>query len=228
MSCNTGVRPARRRAARRRQGQGRRPQAFGFETDADRSTGDDDNGMPVAASETGDDARTRTAATTRPALAQSCIGQNNVRMTPLQGALIAAAVANNGRQMRPYLVAAAARPGPDHQPLHGRAEGAAPAGRQRRGRRRPAGDDDQRRRERHRQQRRRSTASRSAARPAPRRTREDRAGPRLVHRLRDEGRPAGRRGRACSWRTRAAAAAREAARIAGQVMRAVVTDREGS
>jgi peptidoglycan glycosyltransferase len=39
-----------------------------------------------------------------PALAQSCIGQRDVVMTPLQGALIASAVANGGSQMRPYLV----------------------------------------------------------------------------------------------------------------------------
>jgi peptidoglycan glycosyltransferase len=39
-----------------------------------------------------------------PALAQSAIGQREVAMTPLQGAMIAAAVANNGSQMRPYLV----------------------------------------------------------------------------------------------------------------------------
>jgi len=38
------------------------------------------------------------------ALAQSSIGQANVRMTSLQGALIAATVANGGKQMRPYLV----------------------------------------------------------------------------------------------------------------------------
>ena len=38
------------------------------------------------------------------ALAQSAIGQRDVRMTPLQGAMIAAAVANGGTQMRPYLV----------------------------------------------------------------------------------------------------------------------------
>ncbi|MFV2104429.1 peptidoglycan D,D-transpeptidase FtsI family protein [Micromonospora sp. LOL_024] len=38
------------------------------------------------------------------ALAQSSIGQRDVRMTPLEGAMIAAAVANNGSQMRPYLV----------------------------------------------------------------------------------------------------------------------------
>ncbi|GAB3949402.1 hypothetical protein GCM10027614_48170 [Micromonospora vulcania] len=38
------------------------------------------------------------------ALAQSSIGQRDVRMTPLQGAMIAGAVANGGTQMRPYLV----------------------------------------------------------------------------------------------------------------------------
>jgi peptidoglycan glycosyltransferase len=39
-----------------------------------------------------------------PALAQSCIGQKDVRMTPLQGALIASTVASGGEQLRPYLV----------------------------------------------------------------------------------------------------------------------------
>ncbi|MGH3544904.1 MAG: peptidoglycan D,D-transpeptidase FtsI family protein [Mycobacteriales bacterium] len=39
-----------------------------------------------------------------PKLAQSGIGQRDVRMTPLQGAMIASAVANNGSLMRPYLV----------------------------------------------------------------------------------------------------------------------------
>jgi peptidoglycan glycosyltransferase len=39
-----------------------------------------------------------------PALAQSSIGQRDVRMTPLEGAMIAGAVANGGTQMKPYLV----------------------------------------------------------------------------------------------------------------------------
>ncbi len=39
-----------------------------------------------------------------PKLAQSGIGQRDVRMTPLQGAMIASAVANSGSLMRPYLV----------------------------------------------------------------------------------------------------------------------------
>jgi penicillin-binding protein A len=38
------------------------------------------------------------------ALAQTSFGQRDVRMTPLQGAMISAAVANQGTLMRPYLV----------------------------------------------------------------------------------------------------------------------------
>jgi penicillin-binding protein A len=38
------------------------------------------------------------------ALAQTSIGQRDVRMTPLQAAMIAATVANGGTQMKPYLV----------------------------------------------------------------------------------------------------------------------------
>jgi peptidoglycan glycosyltransferase len=38
------------------------------------------------------------------ALAQSSIGQRDVKLTPLQGAMIAGAVANRGRLMKPYLV----------------------------------------------------------------------------------------------------------------------------
>src|SRR5262249_62258759 len=38
------------------------------------------------------------------ALAQPCIGQREVKMSPLQGARIAATVANGGSQMRPYLI----------------------------------------------------------------------------------------------------------------------------
>jgi peptidoglycan glycosyltransferase len=39
-----------------------------------------------------------------PALAQTAIGQRDVRATPLQMALVAAAVANDGESMRPHLV----------------------------------------------------------------------------------------------------------------------------
>jgi hypothetical protein len=75
---------------------------FGFGT---RPTlqGDDANAMGVAASEvgplTGADGRVD-----RTAIGQSCLGQRDVRMTPLLGALIAAGIANDGRQRRPYVV----------------------------------------------------------------------------------------------------------------------------
>jgi penicillin-binding protein A len=76
---------------------------FGFEQE-DLTCGRLDNdGLPVAASHTGD-MQNPDGGVDPAALAQSSIGQKDVRMTPLQGALIAAAVANNGRQMRPYLV----------------------------------------------------------------------------------------------------------------------------
>ncbi|MQA27309.1 MAG: penicillin-binding protein 2 [Micromonosporaceae bacterium] len=39
-----------------------------------------------------------------PSLAQSCIGQRDVKMTPLQGAMIAAAAANDGTIAKPHLV----------------------------------------------------------------------------------------------------------------------------
>jgi peptidoglycan glycosyltransferase len=61
------------------------------------------DGLPVAASQTGE-IKNPDGNDDPAALAQSGIGQNNVRMTPLQGVLIAATVANNGREMRPYLV----------------------------------------------------------------------------------------------------------------------------
>ena len=41
----------------------------------------------------------------KPATAQSAIGQRDVQVTPLQAAMIAAAVANHGELMKPYLVA---------------------------------------------------------------------------------------------------------------------------
>jgi peptidoglycan glycosyltransferase len=65
--------------------------AFGFD-DADLTVP-----MKVAKSTVGD-------LPDPPSLAQSGIGQRDVRMTPLQGAMLAAAVANNGTLMRPYLV----------------------------------------------------------------------------------------------------------------------------
>lgn len=44
------------------------------------------------------------------ALAQTSFGQRDVRISPLQGAMISAAVANNGTLMKPYLVAKELRP----------------------------------------------------------------------------------------------------------------------
>ena len=41
---------------------------------------------------------------TTPQLGISSIGQQDVQLTPLQGAMIAAAVANQGTLMKPYLV----------------------------------------------------------------------------------------------------------------------------
>lgn len=77
-------------------------QAFGFES-VPEIEHDPDNIMRVAESHTGA-MQGPDGAVDRPALAQSCIGQREVRMTPLQGALIAAAIANNGSQMRPYII----------------------------------------------------------------------------------------------------------------------------
>ena len=65
--------------------------AFGFDQEAPAVP------LPAVDSTVGDLADT-------PSLAQSSIGQRNVRMTPLQGAMIAGGVANNGVVMTPYLV----------------------------------------------------------------------------------------------------------------------------
>ncbi|RQW98629.1 peptidoglycan D,D-transpeptidase FtsI family protein [Micromonospora inaquosa] len=76
---------------------------FGFEQE-DLTVGHlGEGGLRTAASRTGD-MQNPDGSTDPAALAQSSIGQNNVRMTPLEGALIAGAVANSGSQMRPYLV----------------------------------------------------------------------------------------------------------------------------
>lgn len=53
--------------------------------------------MPVAKSTVGE-------IPDRAALAQSAIGQRDVRLTPLENAMIAATVANGGVRMQPYLV----------------------------------------------------------------------------------------------------------------------------
>lgn len=100
-SCNTGF--AQLGVALGAQTIKDKARAFGFEQEdltCGRLTG---GGLPVAASRTGD-MLNPDGGEDKAALAQSSIGQNNVRMTPLQGAMIAAAVANDGKQMRPYLV----------------------------------------------------------------------------------------------------------------------------
>ncbi|QOC94596.1 peptidoglycan D,D-transpeptidase FtsI family protein [Micromonospora craniellae] len=76
---------------------------FGFEQE-DLTVGRlGEGGQPVAASRTGD-MQNPDGGADPAALAQSSIGQRDVRMSPLEGAMIAAAVANQGSQMRPYLV----------------------------------------------------------------------------------------------------------------------------
>jgi peptidoglycan glycosyltransferase len=78
-------------------------QAFGFEDTGLTIAGKAPSSMPVVASHTGD--MTGQDGQEDPAqVAQSSIGQRNVRITPLQGCLIAATVADNGVQMRPYLI----------------------------------------------------------------------------------------------------------------------------
>jgi peptidoglycan glycosyltransferase len=87
---------------------------FGFE-DEDLTCGRlNGDGLKVAPSRTGD--MQRADGQEDPAVvAQSAIGQRDVRMTPFQGAMIAAAVANGGRQMKPYLVQQLL--GPDRRPI---------------------------------------------------------------------------------------------------------------
>ncbi len=84
-------------------------QAFGFESEP-RFDGDEKNDtMGVVPSHTGNMTRPD-GQVDPPVLAQSCIGQRDVRITPLQGALVAATVANGGSQMRPYLIEALQAP----------------------------------------------------------------------------------------------------------------------
>jgi peptidoglycan glycosyltransferase len=87
---------------------------FGFEDEGLTCGRVDGDGIEVAPSRTGD--MQRPDGGEDPAVvAQSAIGQRDVRMTPMQGALIAAAVANDGRQMKPYLVQQLL--GPDRRPI---------------------------------------------------------------------------------------------------------------
>ena len=102
-----------------------------------------------------------------PQTAQSAIGQYDVRSTALQMAMVAAALANNGVVMNPYLVDTPYAPDPSVL-AQTRADRVRP-GRHLRGRPGAHRHDGRRRRERHRQPTRRSRASRWPARPAPRR-----------------------------------------------------------
>jgi peptidoglycan glycosyltransferase len=87
---------------------------FGFEDEELTCGRVDGDGIPVAASRTGDMQRPD-GAEDPAVVAQSAIGQRDVRMTPMQGALIAATVANDGEQMKPYLVQQLL--GPDRRPI---------------------------------------------------------------------------------------------------------------
>lgn len=78
-------------------------EAFGFHDDELTVGRLDEGGMPVAASQTGELTR-EDGQDDPPTVALSAIGQASVQMTPLQGALIAATVANDGVQMAPYVV----------------------------------------------------------------------------------------------------------------------------
>jgi peptidoglycan glycosyltransferase len=100
-SCNTGFAQLGVKLGRDKVIQTAR--AFGFEQ-ADLTVGDlEGDGLPVSASHTGEIAN-KDGTPDLSALAQSSIGQRDVRMTALQGALMAATVANGGDQRRPYLV----------------------------------------------------------------------------------------------------------------------------
>ena len=89
---------------------------FGFE-DEKLTIGNlkENRGLPVAASRTGTISNPD-GSVDKGALAQSSIGQRDVRMTPVQGALMAATVANGGKQMRPYLVQK--QLGPDRRTIY--------------------------------------------------------------------------------------------------------------
>ncbi|MEV8516125.1 penicillin-binding protein 2 [Dactylosporangium sp. NPDC051484] len=79
-------------------------QAFGFEQEPRFIEDQDRNYCGVVASRTGPMTAGSDNRVDPPAVAQSSIGQREVKMSPLQGAMIAATVANGGKQMRPYVV----------------------------------------------------------------------------------------------------------------------------
>ncbi|GAA1546962.1 D,D-transpeptidase PbpA [Dactylosporangium maewongense] len=79
-------------------------QAFGFEAQPRFIEDQEKNYCNVAASHTGPMTAGDDNRVDPPAVAQSSIGQREVKMSPLQGAMIASTVANGGREMRPYIV----------------------------------------------------------------------------------------------------------------------------
>ncbi|GGK35028.1 penicillin-binding protein A [Pilimelia terevasa] len=100
-SCNTGFAQLGVRLGADRLKE--KARAFGFGDDGLTVGRLDDGGIPTAPSQTGD-MRNPNGSDDTAAVAQSSIGQRDVRMTPLAGAMVAAAIANDGRQMRPYVV----------------------------------------------------------------------------------------------------------------------------
>jgi len=100
-SCNTGF--AQLAVELGAEAIGETARAFGF-GDPELTVGRlDGDGVKVAESVTGELTRPD-GFDDGPVLAMSGIGQASVAITPLEGAMIAAAVANDGVQMRPYLV----------------------------------------------------------------------------------------------------------------------------
>ena len=90
-------------------------QAWGFEQEGLTIGNLRDGGLPVAPSRTGA-MQNPDGSIDQAALAQSSLGQREVRMNTVQGALMAATVANGGRQMRPYLVRQELSP--DRRPIY--------------------------------------------------------------------------------------------------------------
>jgi peptidoglycan glycosyltransferase len=79
-------------------------QAFGFEQEPRLIEDQEHNYCGIVASHTGPMTSGTNNVVDPPAVAQSSIGQREVKMSPLQDAMIAATVANGGKQMRPYVV----------------------------------------------------------------------------------------------------------------------------
>jgi peptidoglycan glycosyltransferase len=112
-SCNTGY--AQLGVKLGRDKVKKAAQDWGFEQE-DLTVGNlKGSGLPVAASRTGPISNPDGSADLA-GLAQSSIGQKDVRMTTMQGAMMAATVANGGRQMRPYLVQQLLSP--DRRPIY--------------------------------------------------------------------------------------------------------------